>query len=105
MAEGSNGNKERDTDLVLHEETCCLRSRVFHQTPGRGDGAHERQVAGSHLSDLSMGRERAQAIEPEGDIAVQGDAGVVERFAAVEFPEALDVRIGRDDTVRSGRRP
>jgi hypothetical protein len=35
MTERSNGNKERDIDFVLYEETRCLGSRALNQTaPG-----------------------------------------------------------------------
>jgi hypothetical protein len=61
----------------MGEEPRRLRSRAGREPAGRRDRAHEREVARSDLADLAARRELAQSVEREGDVPVEGDAGVV----------------------------
>jgi hypothetical protein len=101
MAKRSHGDEERDIDAILPEDADGVWSRVSDQTSRRGDRAHEREVARGYVADRSITRELAKPIEWQRNVAILGDAGVIERFTAMKFTEAADVGLGRDDTVRA----
>lgn len=83
VADGSDGNQERDVHAVCDEKARRLRRALAHEASGSGDGTHEREVPRRHRADSSSLRQLPQAVRGKCEVWIPAYRRVVKELAAM----------------------
>jgi hypothetical protein len=100
MAGGSDGGEDDHVHPIVGKDIGHLRCRLANQAQGGGDGALERQVPRSYLTDLSSLLQAPQAFQWESQVPVRLHPTPVPGAAGVRAHKGVERGVHRNNPVR-----